>query len=45
MLGYSYIAEFYNSQDKAPLIPDYQGFLTLCLEGDTHALQAFLGEH
>ena len=43
MLGYAYIAEYYNSNEEDPA-PNYLGFLTENLEGDTHALQAFLGE-
>lgn len=52
MLGYAYIAEFYGTtvtadcgpSDEESLPQQYVGFLTQNLEGDTHALQAFLGE-
>lgn len=43
MLGYAFIAEYYDSEAEDPEL-EYLTFLTDNLEGDTHALQAFLGE-
>ena len=42
MLGYTCIAEFFTSKKSRAL--GYLSFLSESFEGDTNALQAFLGE-
>ena len=47
MLGYAYVQRYYLTQDYFEDKPDFEylTFLTENLEGDVHALQAFLGEY